>query len=402
MSIYAKILKIRQQLPPFTFDRMEGNVKFISDEQINTKLVPLLNAEGIDTIPHGEIIDNHYKHTIEFVDVESGERFESCISWPIDKRNFEFGSTVTLADKYVYLKLFKINTGEENGRALVPINEQDKASGKEPFMTLVTKEDEILIPDITTVVDEQVFEEITTSSADPLKNLLNTVAKEEQLKPIEDVVKPDKKEEEPSELLMNKINEGGWKIQIPLHLCLNELKAQEGLDKLYANLGTMLYGHVDNDLCPINPYKVIDKLARRSNLKIRRAIVQFRLYGEEAFWKQLTAETSLSKDEIEAKLASPIEPPKEEDIKPIVHKLKLDFEIPEHMGVDRDEEVVFGILQNLIRIGVTKFTIIYALGKMKEKPVITAVDDDEIISQFLSKGSLLQIEEMIKLAKGAG
>ncbi len=462
MNIYEKILAIRKELPPFQFDRTAGDVKIISDEQMNKALVPLLDKYNIITIPHGEIIGDHFKLTVEFRSLpmegipahkDEEDRMEAHMSWPIDKRNFEFGATATLADKYLSVILFKIKADvkidnqvrKDAFKFQLPHDEHEKLieslqtgditfleylkllSGEVPegwkgqVPTLGVGVGENIVSDTTilnpntpsTFTSEEKKEEVTFPDGTPniikteekkdeLQSLLDQVSKDENLTHLEVVEKAEKKEPEPSVALQTRINEGDWKLEIPLHKCTDEITATRALDSMYMNLGTGIYGHVDNERCPVNPYKVIDQMARRSNLKIRRAIVQFRIFGEEAFWNQLEAETSLKKEEILAKLASPKTEVVKEETKPIIHKLKLDFEISEHMGVDRDEEETFKLLQNLLRIGITKFTIIYALGKMKEKPEIVSKDDDGIIMEFLSKGSLLQIEEMVKLAKGAG
>ena len=103
MSIYKKILLIRQSLPDFKKDREVDGVKIISDEQMNQALVPLLNTHGVITIPHGQIIGDTFLLEMEFVDTEDDSRCVANMSFPISSRDYHFGATATLAEKYLFI-----------------------------------------------------------------------------------------------------------------------------------------------------------------------------------------------------------------------------------------------------------------------------------------------------------
>src|SRR3972149_4348189 len=113
MSIYTKILEIRESLPDFKKDREVDGVKIISDEQMNQALVPLLNAKKIITIPDGNIEGDHFNLSIVFVDTEDDSKFVATMAFPISHRDYHFGATATLTEKYLYKMLFKIHTGED-------------------------------------------------------------------------------------------------------------------------------------------------------------------------------------------------------------------------------------------------------------------------------------------------
>jgi hypothetical protein len=113
----------------------------------------------------------------------------------------------------------------------------------------------------------------------------------------------------------------------------------------------------------------------------------------------LEVQTSRTRADLEVMLTNKKSEQPEETLKPVIHKLSLPFEISEHIGIDRNIEVTHKLFADIKGMGLSAFMIIYALGKMKDKPEIdTTGGDDGIITNFLSKASRLQIEEMIKLA----
>jgi hypothetical protein len=115
MSIYSKIAEIRKALPQFRKDQEIGGIKFIGDEQLKNALLPLLNEHGVLVIPHGTADKDTFDLTLELVDLDSGDKMQTNMVFPIHERDYQFGGTITLAYKYILLILFNINTGEENG-----------------------------------------------------------------------------------------------------------------------------------------------------------------------------------------------------------------------------------------------------------------------------------------------
>jgi hypothetical protein len=114
MSIYKKLAEIRKALPQFTKDKQIDNVRFIGDEQLKNALLPLLNEHGVLVIPHASADRDTFDLTLEFVDLDSGDKIQSNMVFPIHERDYQFGGTITLAYKYILLILFNVNTGEEN------------------------------------------------------------------------------------------------------------------------------------------------------------------------------------------------------------------------------------------------------------------------------------------------
>lgn len=195
----------------------------------------------------------------------------------------------------------------------------------------------------------------------------------------------------PSEELMNRINEGSWSIKVSLHHCKTEQTALSALEALYIDIGDHIYGHKDNDLCPINPYKLIVRYCRSVPLyKVRRPIVQYRIFGEEAFWNQIKIETGLLKEGALKYVNYSLVAPIDKKLIRIIHDLKIRFDIPEHMGFDREEEVCFGLLRDIWNLGPNSESLDKALEEIKNKP---ACND---VVEFLSRASRLQIIEFIK------
>ena len=114
MSIYKKLAEIRKALPQFTKDQQINGVKFIGDEQLKNALLPLLNEHRVLVIPHASADRDTFDLTLEFVDLDSGDKIQSNMVFPIHERDYQFGGTITLTYKYILLILFNVNTGEEN------------------------------------------------------------------------------------------------------------------------------------------------------------------------------------------------------------------------------------------------------------------------------------------------
>ena len=232
-----------------------------------------------------------------------------------------------------------------------------------------------------------------------LKELVTQVQKTEKLEPIAE--KPvEKPKDEPDELLFERLNEG-WRDKLELTDCINELTAMKALDAIYKYKGTEIYGDSELEKCPVNPRTLINKIdARPSNLKVRNMLAQYRVYGEEAFWTQVLGEFKITKEQALAamNLAPAVVVAEKKETVPYV-EFSLGFEVSENVGGDRPMEDVLSIIQNLTKMGITKWAIMASLEKMTNKPDLDPNEPaDGQISSFVAKASVGQIEEMVKIA----
>ncbi len=132
MSIHKKLLEIQKQVP-FLKKGTEGfNYKYTSPEKVLNTFNPLLAEQGLFLTTEivktnviatevktnkGTRIENLFVLDLKmiFTDVETGEKLE--IPWAGSGCNGEekgFGSALTYAERYFFLKQFNVPTGEDD------------------------------------------------------------------------------------------------------------------------------------------------------------------------------------------------------------------------------------------------------------------------------------------------
>ena len=432
MSIRKKIVAISQAVGQLEFKKTDfQGVDIYTSEYINSMIKPIFDEHGVVPIVNVQYGQDKVAITIQYIHDGEDELIQT-VEHPINTALWG-GGNITLTNKYAYILMFQIGTKDDvslkatRDTAFGPKNEDLKANieyrevdlngrttstktiklqdtavyniGTHSNSTLnIQKAEDIHPPEgmMLCKTDElQAGDE--DKPVDQVLAAINNVVKDEDLEIIVD--KPEKQEPQPDQALFERLNEGEWKIKVAITDCMSEVSAVKSLDEQYKMIGTDIYGYKDLALCPIPIESIIDLFPRRSNSKIRLPLIQYRVFGEEAAWKMLEVQTSRTRADLEVMLTNKKSEQPEETLKPVIHKLSLPFEISEHIGIDRNIEVTHKLFSDIKGMGLSAFMIIYALGKMKDKPEIdTTGGDDGIITNFLSKASRLQIEEMIKLA----
>lgn len=417
MSIRQKLVAISKEVGMLDFKKTDfQGVDIYTSEYINSMIKPIFDKHGVVPVVNIKYDADKVCVTTQYIHDGEDDLIQT-VEHPINTQLWG-GGNITLATKYSYVLMFQIGVkddvnlrdkvrAEAFGKAvtdntvkLIANTFPDEVSGVFDGMAKVVKLGEDIVG-VDVKVDDNGNKSYKTvlnpKAKDPITELINQVNETENLPELE-LTKPEPEEPKPSQQLFDRLN-GGYEINVTLEECLSEVGVIKILDQRYNSLGATIYGHADLEKCPIPIKEIVDLGARRSNLKFRTPLIQYRLYGEEACWKALEAANGATKEELLGKLASPKkEQPKETPDK-IVHDVKLPFEISENMGAGRLPDEVEGLLAKIYNFGLTRMTIIYALGKMKWDMVGS---DDAIIVSFLTTASQLQIKEMIKLAMGAG
>ena len=173
MNIYEKLLRVKQQVPYLKTDGSGFNYKYVTPENVLGTINPLLIEEGIIIIPAVLAVTLHPTEKLnskgvkitEFMfvvqmeyQIINAEEPEDriIIGWAGAGQNDEekgFGSALSYAERYMFMKLFQIASGAEDPDA----KNRDKPAGnvKSPVAAkkLSAREAGLLV----------LFQEITTA-----------------------------------------------------------------------------------------------------------------------------------------------------------------------------------------------------------------------------------------------
>lgn len=146
-SIKEKLKQVASEIPYLKKDGHvnfnKTNFKYVSHESITNALGPILNKYGIIIIPRQSYHDGFLEVIVRFESVDTDEFRESNCLVKIGTTNQDIGAAYSYATKFIYSKMFMIETGdkdpemhfaEEQEKEERKKKEQEKQKVKEVFL----------------------------------------------------------------------------------------------------------------------------------------------------------------------------------------------------------------------------------------------------------------------------
>jgi len=142
VNIYQRLIEVKKAVPYLQKDKYiqigQGGYKAISHDKVSSGVRDALNDQGIVPIPTvightEEKLGNVFKASVvvevTFVNAENPDEKVVC-QMPgsaLDKGDKAYGKAVSIATKYVYLKVLQIETGVNDEERVEPEQNLDKA-----------------------------------------------------------------------------------------------------------------------------------------------------------------------------------------------------------------------------------------------------------------------------------
>ena len=119
LNIYQRINEVRKKVEYLRKEKSAGNYKVVTHDQVTAELRQYLIEFGIIIVPsfvESKMADSRYEATycFEFVNIDKPEDKAVIVmeAHSIDKQDKAPGKAISYATKYAMLKMFSIETGE--------------------------------------------------------------------------------------------------------------------------------------------------------------------------------------------------------------------------------------------------------------------------------------------------